>query len=239
MTARCSAPAPFLPAVVALLVATLLLVTGADQRASAQAPSPETQAIGKAWDAAYLDPSAGAFSAEPNAFLMDVARDMTPGTALDVGMGQGRNALYLATLGWTVTGFDPSAVGVRQAREAAAKAGLTLTALVQRSQEFEWGTDRWDLIVLTYFPGVRQHVAQIVQSLRPGGAVVVEGYHTDAARDRPPGPGPGVSYEDNELLRLFPTLRVVRYEDARGRADWGMFETRLVRLLAQKRSGEN
>lgn len=220
--------------VLPVLAATLLHVTP-----TAQAPSPETQAVGKAWDAAYLDPASAGFNVEPNAFLMDVVRNMKPGVALDVGMGQGRNALYLAKRGWTVTGFDPSEVGVRQAREAAAKTGLTLTALVQRSQEFDWGTDRWDLIVLTYFPGVRQHAPQIVQGLRPGAVVVVESYHTDAALDRPPGPGPGVSYGDNELLRLFPTLRVVRYEDVRGRADWGMFDTRLVRLLAQKRSAEN
>ena len=217
----------------------LLAATFPHVAATGQTPSPETQAVGKAWDATYLDPASAGFNLEPNAFLMDVVRDIKSGAALDVGMGQGRNALYLAKQGWTVTGFDPSEVGVRQAREAAAKTGLKLTALVQRSQEFDWGTDRWDLILLTYFPGLRQHVPQIVQSLRPGGVVVVESYHTDAALDRPPGPGPGVSYEDNELVRLFPTLRIVRYEDVRGRADWGMFETRLVRLLAQKRSGEN
>ncbi len=46
-----------------------------------------------------------------------------PGRALDIGMGQGRNAVYLATQGWDVTGFDPSSEGVRIARSNAEKAG--------------------------------------------------------------------------------------------------------------------
>src|SRR4249919_967050 len=40
------------------------------------------------------------FNTKPNAFLVDVTRGLTPGKALDVGMGQGRNALYLAQQGW-------------------------------------------------------------------------------------------------------------------------------------------
>jgi SAM-dependent methyltransferase len=197
-----------------------------------RAPSPETQALGKSWDAAYVNPE---FNLKPNAFLVDAAKRLKPETALDVGMGQGRNAIYLAQQGWTVTGFDPSQVGVSKAREAARAAGVPLTARVERSQEFEWGTDRWDLIVATYFPALRQSAQTIVNSLRPGGVLVVEAFQKDAALDREPEPGPGVTFDVNELLALFPTLRVLRYEDLRAQADWGLYETRLVRLLAQKR----
>ncbi|HEV3485618.1 MAG TPA: hypothetical protein VG106_09440 [Vicinamibacterales bacterium] len=48
------------------------------------------------------------FNTAPNAFLVSVVENRKPGTALDVGMGEGRNALYLAKLGWDVTGFDPA-----------------------------------------------------------------------------------------------------------------------------------
>ncbi len=114
--------------------------------------------------------------------------------------------------------------------------GLTPgTALQQRAVEFDWGADRWDLIVLAYFPGLRTSLPSILQSLRSGGHVLVEAYQSDAALDMPPGPGPGVTFGDNELLTVFSTLRVIRYEDLRARADWGMRETRLVRLLARKR----
>jgi len=48
------------------------------------------------------------FSRKPNAFLVEVTRIRKPGKALDVGMGQGRNSIYLARRGWDVTGFDAS-----------------------------------------------------------------------------------------------------------------------------------
>jgi len=48
------------------------------------------------------------FNTAPNQFLVDMAKGRKPGTALDVGMGQGRNGIWLAQQGWDVTGFDPA-----------------------------------------------------------------------------------------------------------------------------------
>jgi SAM-dependent methyltransferase len=200
---------------------------------SAQAQQAESalDKLGRSWDQAYLKPE---FNLEPNAFLVDFARSLPAGDALDVGMGQGRNAIFLASQGWNVTGFDVSQVGVTQARESAEKRRLRLTAIRQTAEAFEWGTSRWDLVAVLYFPGLRTYVPRIVASLKPGGVVVVEAYHADAALDRPPGPGAGVTFATNELLTLFEGLRILRYEDLRARADWGMFDTRLVRLVAQR-----
>ena len=50
-----------------------------------------------------------------NKFLAESVKGRKPGKALDIGMGQGRNSLFLAALGWQVTGFDISEVGVKQA----------------------------------------------------------------------------------------------------------------------------
>ena len=52
-------------------------------------------------------------------FLAETIKRKKPGTALDIGMGEGRNAIFLAAQGWEVTGFDISDVGVKLAREAA------------------------------------------------------------------------------------------------------------------------
>ncbi|HEU0006729.1 MAG TPA: class I SAM-dependent methyltransferase [Terriglobia bacterium] len=202
---------------------------------SAQEPvrSPESQELGRSWDPAYLEGKPG-FNIKPNAFLVEVVRKVRPGDALDVGMGQGRNALFLAKQGWNVTGFDVSEVAVAQTREQARKSGLTVNCILQSSDEFNWGKDRWDLIVVIYFPQMRGSLQKIIDSLRPGGLVVLEAYHKAAALDRPPGPGPGVTFDNNELIKLFAPLRILQYQDVRGRADWGLFDTRLVRLLAQK-----
>jgi hypothetical protein len=52
-------------------------------------------------------------SRKPNQLLVEAVRHRKPGTALDVGMGQGRNAIFLAKEGWEVTGFDSADEGVR------------------------------------------------------------------------------------------------------------------------------
>ncbi|MEO7142624.1 MAG: methyltransferase domain-containing protein [Bryobacteraceae bacterium] len=104
------------------------------------------------WDKVYAgyDPI---FIQSPSVVVMNATEGRKPGKALDVGMGQGRNSVYLAAQGWDVTGFDPSGVGVRIALSNAGKAGVKLHALVARDDEFECGLDLWDLIVVTYVGG--------------------------------------------------------------------------------------
>jgi len=73
------------------------------------------------------------FTKEPNALLVEAIRDRPPGRALDVGMGQGRNALFLAKKGWEVTGFDSADEGIRLAKAQASQLGLKLDAQVTTS----------------------------------------------------------------------------------------------------------
>jgi hypothetical protein len=47
-------------------------------------------------------------------------------------------------------------------------------------------------------------------------------------------PAAGVTFDSNELIKLFAPLRILNYQDLRATADWGLFDTRLVRLLALK-----
>src|SRR4051812_46847496 len=59
------------------------------------------------------------FNTKPNDFLVEMAKNLKAGTALDVGMGQGRNAIWLAQQGWDVTGFDPAEKAVALAEKDA------------------------------------------------------------------------------------------------------------------------
>ena len=97
------------------------------------------------------------FVETPNPLLASAVLDRKPGKALDFGMGQGRNAVFLAMQGWDVTGFDPSDEGIRLAQANAAKAGVKIRALVESDDQFDFGVARWDLIVMTYIrsPTVR------------------------------------------------------------------------------------
>jgi SAM-dependent methyltransferase len=173
------------------------------------------------------------FDTRPNALLMSATDGRTPGRALDIGMGQGRNAVALAVKGWTVTGFDVSAEGLAVARAQAARAGVTLTAIEDTDEHFDPGTNQWDLIAVIYGPGSiaePAYVARLLRALKPGGLVVVESFASDrtAAQRRP------VDIDPADLRRAFAGFRIVRFDDAQAVSDWDPQTTRLVRLVAEK-----
>lgn len=182
------------------------------------------------WNKILTSPTAR-FNREPNAFLVEMTKSRKPDTALDVGMGQGRNAIYLAKEGWAVTGFDPAAEAVALAQREAQKLGLKLTTEIVGSEDFDFGRDKWGLILVSYST-LRGFEAKMIDALKPGGILVVEAFHRDATKSGPIGPG--VVYDSNELLRMFPQLRVVRYEDVEAVADFGLDRVRVVRLCAMK-----
>ena len=118
------------------------------------------------------------FSADPNAFLVEVVSLLQPGKAVDLGMGDGRNSIFLAKRGWKVTGIDLSESGIARARKNAKTAGVELTALNQDVNEFDFGDQQWDLVCMLYFSGfafVRDLEKRIAAGLKPGGYVVFEG----------------------------------------------------------------
>jgi 2-polyprenyl-3-methyl-5-hydroxy-6-metoxy-1,4-benzoquinol methylase len=172
-----------------------------------------------------------AFNTKPNAFLVQMAKSRKPGTALDVGMGQGRNAVWLAQHGWSVTGFDPADKAVALAKQTAEKLGVQLRTEIATAEQFDFGENRWDLILLSYVGG-RELTGKLEKALKPGGIVVLEAFHRDATRGR--SIGGGVVFDSGELIRFFPSLRVVRYEEPVTTADFGLQQVRVVRYCAEK-----
>lgn len=182
------------------------------------------------WNRILTSPQAQ-FNRAPNTFLAEMIKGVKPGRSLDVGMGQGRNTIYLAQQGWDSVGFDPADRAVAAAQQQATAAGVKITTQVAREEEFEWGTAKWDLIVLSYV-GARPVADKTVRALRPGGMVIVEAFHRDALKEGPVGGA--VVFDSNELLQVFKGLRVIRYEDANAVGDFGLTNTRVVRLAAIK-----
>jgi SAM-dependent methyltransferase len=183
------------------------------------------------WNRVLTSPKPG-FNTRPNQFLVRMTEGRKPGRALDVGMGQGRNAIYLAQQGWTVTGFDPADKAVALAQQEAKRLGVSLATQIVGDEAFDFGRDQWDLIVLSYV-GLRPLIARVYDSLKPGGIVVVEGFHDDATKES--AIGGAVVFATNELLELFERFRIVQYEDTQAVGDFGMRNTRVVRLAAEKR----
>jgi SAM-dependent methyltransferase len=171
-----------------------------------------------------------------NKFLAEMVKDRRPGKALDIGMGQGRNSLFLAALGWEVTGFDIADVAVKQAQAEAQKRGLKLNAVVGDVDKFDYGKERWDLVVGMYMHEyLTRNAAKVVDSLKPGGILVVEGIHRDVDKNNLQGERYG--HRSNELPNVFGRLRTLRYEDLTAPADWersGGKPVPIVRLLAVK-----
>jgi SAM-dependent methyltransferase len=211
-----------------------LILCSACLYAAAQEPSkvpdPHEQER-KAYDEIYST-KRDTFSTEPNAFMVRMITGRKPGRALDVAMGQGRNALWLASKGWTVTGFDISPVAIVEARKEAATRGLQVETFVIPYEQFDWGKEKWDLIVFSYFLP-QAALPKVWDSLRPGGLILVEGFHVDTARVRPVGGG----YHNNELFQVLKDYRVLVYEDVQDRQEWGLpygATNRLVRTLVEK-----
>jgi SAM-dependent methyltransferase len=180
-------------------------------------------------------PHLDGFNSEPNRFLSEVAGGLTPGTALDAGMGQGRNAIYLARRGWDVTGYDLSGGAIAAAAANARAAGVRLTTVKAAHEDFDFGRHKWDLIVFAYaWAPVTDpaFVTRVRESLRPGGRVIFEHFIKDAAHQHPPFVR---ALEPGQLKTLFSDFLVDRYDESDGVGDWGGPGSRLVRMVAARK----
>jgi len=190
------------------------------------------------FDRFYTAPVA-AFNTQPNAFLVSMTTDLKPGTALDVAMGQGRNALYLAAKGWQVTGFDIAEKGLEAAQTAATQRGLHITTVKSSYQDFDFGHEKWDLIVFSYAwvpladPAL---IERVHAALKPGGLVVIEHPAEDPLKPMAQREGPSDPTDDiNTLVRVWTAgFRILRYEDTEDQWDWRIRKARVLRLYAQK-----
>ena len=180
------------------------------------------------------DPASDGFTTDPSAIVVEAVKGLAPGTALDAGMGQGRNAVYLARQGWRVTGFDLSAEALRAARANAAAAGARIETVKSSYADFDYGTARWDVIVLIFAWAPVDDpafIARLRASLRPGGRIVFEHFTDD-----PASPRPAVMHalRPGQLRGLLSEFRLDRYEEVLDLGDWSGPDSQLVRAVAVK-----
>jgi SAM-dependent methyltransferase len=107
----------------------------------------------------------------PSQVVADVAKSLSPGTALDLACGAGRHALWLARQGWNVTAVDGSPSAIGALRELAQ--GLLVTALVADLEKHEYRIEpsAWDLIVISLYLQ-RDLFEPAKQGLKPGGVLI-------------------------------------------------------------------
>lgn len=131
------------------------------------------------WDERYGEPGY-AYGTEPNEFLVSVVSSIPPGRILSLAEGEGRNAVWLASRGYAVTGVDASAVGLRKAGELAAVTGVSITTVLADLSDYVIEPQRWDGIVACYChlpSAVRAPLHRaVVAGLKPGGVFVLEAF---------------------------------------------------------------
>ncbi len=125
------------------------------------------------------------WSGNPNPLLVRYASELAPGTALDIGSGEGADVIWLAAQGWNVTGADISPVALHRAAELAAQAGPAVAAHItwQQADLLSWQPPegQFGLVSAQFIHLPRPERESLHRSLaaavRPGGTLLVVSHH--------------------------------------------------------------
>lgn len=165
------------------------------------------------WDERYSRPtfiygkSAAPFLAENYQFIP------YEGTVLDMGMGEGRNAVFLAQKGYKVTGIDISSVAVKKAYLLAQEFNVKIKGVVASLKDYKIAPNSFDAIVSFYYVD-RSIIEKMKTWLKPGGIIIYEGFTIREKLNRRRDPLSEESYlKEQELIKLFPGMRILKYEE--------------------------
>lgn len=163
------------------------------------------------WDEKYSRPTF-IYGKSPAEFLAENYQYIPyEGTVLDMGMGEGRNAVFLAQKGYKVTGIDISSVAVKKSYLLAQEFGVKIKGVVASLSDYKIAPASFDAIVCFYYVD-RSLVEKIKSWLKPGGILIYEAYTTkERAKTRTGQPEEYLG--EQELLKLFSGMRVLKYEE--------------------------
>jgi len=150
-------------------------------------------------------------SFRPSQFLVENVDILPKGRVLDVAMGNGRNSMYLAKLGFCVEGIDISTEGVNTALELAQKVGVTIKAQVANLESYVIEKEAYELIICFNYLQ-RSLIPQIKDGLIRNGMIVYETFIVDQAQFGKPN-NPDYLLKHNELLNMFCDFRCLRYQE--------------------------
>lgn len=165
------------------------------------------------WDQRYSRPTF-IFGKSPVEFLAENYHFIPfEGTVLDMGMGEGRNAVFLAQKGYKVTGVDISSVAVKKAYLLAQEFGVKIKGVVASLKDYKIAPGTYDAIICFYYVD-RSLIEKMKTWLRPGGILIYEAHTLREKQAKRDAGYSNVDYlKEQELLKLFGGMRVLKYEE--------------------------
>lgn len=165
------------------------------------------------WDKKYNNEEY-VFGKTPAKFLSQNYSYIPEGSrVLDMGMGEGRNAVFLARKGYKVTGVDISSVAVNKAQLLAREFGVRINTVVASLNNYKIPKNSLDAVICFYYVD-RSLNKRMIEWLKPGGILIYES-HTDNQRKVKGNESYDKRYllRESELMTMFPNMRVLKYEE--------------------------
>lgn len=177
---------------------------------------------------------------DPNGLLVEFAHELRPGRALDVGAGEGRNAVWLAQRGWRVTALDVSGTALARAARRATEEGVELECVEADWREYRPGRS-FELVVISFMhpePDERASMfASAREALVPGGHLFVVGVDlADHGRRGPPDAER--LYTPERMVSALQDLDVLRCESLGYEAESRGGHRQVVDVVAVARRGD-
>jgi SAM-dependent methyltransferase len=193
------------------------------------------------WDTRY-DTEQYVYGTEPNRFFSAGLQRLNPGRVLLPGEGEGRNAVFAASLGWKVDAIDQSNVGAEKALDLAGAAGVNINYWVGDIVQFPFKSEVYDAVALIFVhlpPPLRKPFHEkMIRVLKSGGILLLEAFHSEQLSRSTGGPkSPGLLYNSQMLLKDFESLESQHVEELSVELEEGTFHrgtASVVRFIGKK-----
>jgi len=134
--------------------------------------------IKNVWDGVYAEGGYG--DLVPDHELADICQSLPAGLSIDVGAGEGRHSLWLASQGWGVVALDVSSVSIELLRAKAERMGMQINCIVGSVADYDFGTENYDLVVstgvvLNFFRKSegKAIIRRLIEALKPRGILYI------------------------------------------------------------------
>ena len=152
------------------------------------------------------------FGKEPNEFLKDEIKKITPGKAMFIGDGEGRNSVYTARLGWEVEAIDISDVAKRKAEKLADEYEVKINYIVDDAIKYDYSNQKYDAVIIIYFhvekDQRKEFDQKIINSMKPNGKIILLVYEEEHLKNCNGGPSdPDLLYSLSDIAENFIDLK--------------------------------